>query len=47
MQNIILMNCYQSEKMKKMLLTYEKMEQEWFCFIQDANFYIIIKQLLI
>ena len=26
-----------------MLLTYEKMEEEWFCFIQEANFHIIDK----
>ena len=30
-----------------MLLTYEKIEEEWFCFFQEANFHIIDKQLLI
>ena len=30
-----------------MLLTYEIIEEEWFCFIQEENFDIIDKQLLI
>ena len=34
------------EKNEKLLLTYEKMKEEWFCFIQEANFHIIDKQLL-
>ena len=33
------------EKNKIMLLTYEK--NGWFCFIEEANFHIIDKQLLI
>ena len=36
------------EKNEVMLLTYKKkMEEERFCFIQEANFHIIDKQLLI
>ena len=36
------------EKNEMMLLTYEKkMEEEWFCFIEEADFHIIDKQLLI
>ena len=30
-----------------MLLSYEKMKEEWFCFIQEANFHMIDEQLLI
>ena len=35
------------EKNEKLLLTYEKMKEEWFCFIREADFYIIDQQLLI
>ena len=35
------------EKNEKMLLTYEKIKEEWFCFIHEANFHIIDKELLI
>ena len=38
---------FQLEKNENMLLTYEKVKEEWFCFIQEANFYITDKQLLI
>ena len=30
-----------------MLLTYEKVEEELFCLIQEASFHIIDKQLLV
>ena len=35
---------YVLEKNEKILLTYEKMKEEWFCFIQEANFHFIDKQ---
>ena len=35
------------KKNEIMLLSYKKMEEEWFCFIQEANFHIIDKQLVI
>ena len=38
---------FQQEKNEIMLLSYEKMEEEWFCLIQEANFHVIDKQLLI
>ena len=34
------------EKNEIMLLTYEKMEEEWFCFIQGASFHIVDKRLI-
>ena len=38
---------FQQEKNEIMLLSYEKIEEEWFCLIQEANFHVIDKQLLI
>ena len=37
---------FQLEK-NEMFKLMKKMELEWFCFIQEANFHIIDKQLLI
>ena len=38
-----------NEEILSYFKTYEKkkMEEEWFCFIEEANFHIIDKQLLI